>query len=364
MRQDRLVLPVPRSLAELTPSWLTLAIANRCPGALVGAIEVGEVAAGTNRRASVRLAYTEGLGPSSVFIKMQGRMLHRLALVALGALAAEARLAASGLELPLDHPVAYASGVDWPRLATVVVMDDVVTDGGRPNDAGTALEVSEVEAGLDGLARLHAAYWDKRLPPALGFLRPWRLSRRWAPLSRSSLSRGLRRLEEAGQPELFPPRLDAAGLERQFRHSATLAATGPQTVLHGDPHPGNTYALPGNRTGFYDWQLVRTGNWSHDVGYFLVSSLDVADRRRHEEELLNRYLDALRRAGVDGPASGDAWRRYRATPAFGLGTWMHTLSAGSFQPFDVCLAILRRFAAAYEDLETDRSLASPNPRRG
>jgi len=355
VRQDRPVLPVPRSLAELTPSWVTSAIGTRCPGAVVDEVHIGAVVDGTNRRASVGLSYAEGTGPSSIFVKGHGRVMNRLALVALGALATEALLADSGVTVPLDHPVPYAAGVDRARLATIVVMDDVTTCGGRPNDATTALGVAEVRAGLDGLARLHAAYWDRPLPPPLRFLRPWRLRRTWAPLSGASLNRGLRRLDDLTQSELLPRRLWARSLEWQFRRSATLAASGPQTVLHGDPHPGNTYALPGQRTGFYDWQLVRTGNWSHDVGYFLVSSLGVADRRNHDRELLVGYLDALRSAGADPPGVGEAWNRYRSTPAFGLGSWLHTLSFGSFQPVDVCVATLQRFVSAYEDLETHRS---------
>lgn len=355
------MLPVPRSLAEITPAWVTAAIGGHCPGAVVGEVEIGPVADGTNRRASVRLSYAEGSGPSSIFVKGQGRMLHRLALVALGALTAEARLADSGVKLPLNHPVLYAAGVDRARLGTIVVMEDVNSIGGRPNDATTPLDLAEVRTGLDGLARLHAAYWDRPLPPALGFLGPWRLPKRWAPMSRATLSRGLRRLADAGQSGLVPPEVDARKLEYQFRRSATLAAAGPQTVLHGDPHPGNTYALPANRTGFYDWQLVRTGNWSHDVGYFLVGSLDVADRRGHEGELLTGYLDALRTAGVDAPSYDQAWAQYRSTPAFGFGTWLHTLSVGSFQPVDICLATLRRFASAYQDLETHRSGVTSRP---
>ena len=42
----------------------------------------------------------------------------------------------------------------------------------------------------------------------------------------------------------------------------------PQTYLHGDPHIGNTYVLPDDEIGFLDWQVVRRGNWSVDVGYF------------------------------------------------------------------------------------------------
>jgi aminoglycoside phosphotransferase (APT) family kinase protein len=37
------------------------------------------------------------------------------------------------------------------------------------------------------------------------------------------------------------------------------AGRGPQTLLHGDPHPGDTYGLPDGTTGFYDWQLARLG---------------------------------------------------------------------------------------------------------
>src|SRR5581483_3679372 len=108
-RQDGYVLAVPRSLDELTPAWLTDALGQRCPGAVVESADVGEIEDGTNRRAAVRLTYASGEGPESVFVKIHGRGLHRLALVALGALTTEARLAASGAELPLDHPLPYAA---------------------------------------------------------------------------------------------------------------------------------------------------------------------------------------------------------------------------------------------------------------
>jgi len=120
-------------------------------------------------------------------------------------------------------------------------------------------------------------------------------------------------------------------------------------VLHGDPHPGNTYALPGDVTGLYDWQLVRIGNWSHDIGYFITSSLGVADRRAHERCLLRFYLEGLSRHGTPSPDFEDAWHLYRQTPAFGLGTWLHTLTAGGFQPVELCLATIERFGAAYAD---------------
>ena len=352
------MLSVPRRWSDVTPGWMTEALQQEWPGVSVADAKVLDAVDGTNRRARVKLSYSAGTGPASVFVKREGRMLHRLALVALGALTAEARLAQSGARLPIEHPSSYAAAIDLARMAAVVVMEDVVAGGCRPNEATTPLPVEEVRHGLEGLASLHAAFWDRPLPAGLQFLRPWRLGRKWAPVSAASLARGIRRLEASAGRGAMPRGLDALGLERQFRRSATLAAAGPQTVLHGDPHPGNTYSLPGSRTGFYDWQLVRLGNWSHDVGYFLAGSLSVQDRRASERDLLSGYLEDLERAGVRAPGFARAWELYRATPAFGLGTWMHTISAGTFQADDVCVATIERFAAAYSDLGTAESAAA------
>jgi hypothetical protein len=350
------MVPVPKSLAALTPSFMTEALAARFPGAAVAEVELGQVADGTNLRARLRLRYVRGEGPASVFVKLSGRLIHRLALVALGALGTEARLAQAGVTLPLEHPQAFFGSVDALRLAAVVISEDVTERGGTPNDATRPLSIAEVRHGLEGLARLHAAFSQAAARSSLSFLSPWRLERRWAPVSAASLLRGMRRLEASGCEPKGRAIPKVSVLERQFRQSAQLAASGPQTLLHGDPHPGNTYALAGGRTGFYDWQLARVGHFSHDVGYFLISSLEVADRRAHEAELLAAYLDAFGAANATVPSFADAFERYRATPAFGLATWLHTLSFGTLQPKDVCLSTIGRFLAAYDDLDTACSL--------
>ncbi len=349
------MLAVPRRWSDVTADWMTAALAGRHPGAVIGDVRVGPVDDGTNARARVALAYTRGEGPPAVFVKRSGRLVPRLALVALRALGTEARLAASGVVLPLPHPRPYAGGVRPARLGTVVVMDDVAVAGGVPNDAASPLSVAAVGAGLEGLARLHAGFPAAGLPTALGFLRPWRLGPAWAEISVASLARGIGLLARLGGDGILPPGLDSRRLGRQFAASARLAATGPQCVLHGDPHPGNTYALEAGGTGFLDWQLARIGHWSHDVGYFLAGSLSADDRRVAERALLAQYLDAVARAGGEAPSWDEAWARYVATPAFGLATWLHTLSFGRLQPVDACVVTIARFAAAYADLETSRS---------
>ncbi len=359
------VLPVPRNWSDLSPAWMSAALSRRHPGVVVRDVQVGAVEQGTNTRARVALLLAGGEGPSSVFVKGPGRPSHRMALLALGALATEAKLADAGVSFPLVHPVFYGGGVEWRRAASVVVSEDVVAAGGRPQDARIPLSVEQVRSGLQGLAALHATYWGRPVPASLGHLRAWRLGPVWGLVSVASLARGLRLAAEAeGGPLRLQKDIGARALGDQFRQSAAVAASGPWTVLHGDPHPGNVYTTAEGRTGFFDWQLARLGQWSHDVGYFLAGSLDVEDRQRHERELLASYLDALARAGVRAPSLDAAWSRYRGTPAFGLATWLHTLSFGTFQRADVCMATIRRFAAAYADLGTARSdAAAPRVRR-
>ena len=335
---------------------MSAALGRRYPGIVVRDVRIDYVEHGTNSAARVALSFAGGPGPSSVFVKGPGRPSHRMALLVLGALWTEALLADAGVTFPLHHPVFYGGGVDRSRAACVVVAEDVAASGGQPHDGLAPLSLDAVRSGLQGLAALHAAHWDRPLPASLAHLCVWRLGPVWGTVSTASLARGLRRAEEvAGEPLSLPRGIGARMLSGQFRRSAAIAATRPRTVLHGDPHPGNTYATASRQTGFFDWQLARVGHWSHDVGYFLVGSLDVEVRRRHERELLATYLEALAMVGVGAPSFARAWDRYRGTPAFGLATWLHTLSFGTLQRDEVCAAAIRRFATAYDDLGTARA---------
>lgn len=349
------VLMPPRDWSGLTPSWLSEALAPAYPGVEVATVTLHGVADGTNARAAVAVTYRSGAGPARVFVKREGGWLNRLALTALGARDAEADLARSRVDLPLEHPRLYAAATDPRRLAAIVVMEDVTLRGAVPHAATRPLSIEEVCSGLDGLAALHARYWERPIP---SFVRPWRLRATWAPVAWAGFVHAHHRLRALGHPELVVD--TATAIERGFRGWAKVVAAGPQTMLHGDPHPGNTYRIPSGRipsgtTGFYDWQLVRSGSWAHDVGYFVVSALSPEVRREHERDLLAGYLARLAALGIAAPAYGEARALYRRTPVFGLGSWLQTLAAGSFQPVDVCLATIERFAAAYVELTRRRT---------
>jgi aminoglycoside phosphotransferase (APT) family kinase protein len=82
--------------------------------------------------------------------------------------------------------------------------------------------------------------------------------------------------------------------------------TGPNTVSHGDFRLDNLLFQPeGARPVVVDWQTAAWGAPAADVAYFVGGCLSVEDRRRHEQDLLVRYHDALCRRGV-GTYSLDA----------------------------------------------------------
>ncbi len=140
------------------------------------------------------------------------------------------------------------------------------------------------------------------------------------------------------------------------RYIGTLTRSA-QTLLHGDPHIGNTYVLPNDEVGFLDWQMARRGNWSLDLGYFLQGALTIEDRRHGERDLLAEYRGALDLPADELPSADEVWLRYRASVAHGLAIWMATLSGGdAWQGADICLALAQRYGAAFVDLETRTAL--------
>jgi hypothetical protein len=349
---------VPRTWDEVTPQWMTEILAPHCAGAEVGDVALGDVTYGTTSHARARLTYTRGSGPDRVFIKGQGGLFHRLLLTSLGILFPEARLFAERDLIPLEMPMLYGVGVDRLRLRTMIVMEDVVaTRGAAPNVATTPLTIDQVGAGLETLAQLHARFWNGNIPPALRFIRPWQMRAGWALMGYAGARSGLRRMGELGALESMPAGTRTTGeCFKLFARQFELGRTGVQTLAHGDAHIGNSYCLPDGRIGFIDLQVAHVGSWMNDTAYFLCSALTTENRRRHEKELLARYLEALGKAGAAPPSFDQAWERYRQGPTYGLMIWLHNVGLGGYKTDEISLEVIRRFSAAFEDLGTRKAI--------
>ncbi|WP_082947080.1 phosphotransferase [Mycolicibacter sinensis] len=333
---------------------MTAAISGHHPGAVVEAVSVASRDDGTNRRARLALRYAAGSGPATVFVKAIDPEHADLVELTSG-LYHEPRLFLSEIALPLDHPRVYRAVIDEERRDFLLLMEDVVARGADPRDATRPLSLDEAAAGVRGLARLHGAFWGERITgnPALGWVEPFVP---FAGLELAPLEIAYQRLGSSVPAEITA----MSGAElfgdiwARYIRSLTL---GPQTLLHGDPHIGNTYVLPDGEVGFLDWQMVRHGNFSLDLGYFLQGALSVADRRAGERELLEEYRGALGLPETELPAAEQIWLHYRASAAHGLAIWIATLSGGdSWQRPDISLAFAQRYAAAFTDLDTRAAL--------
>jgi len=347
---------VPRRWSDCTPEWMTTALARRFPTAEVSAVEVVDIDDGTTSRARLRLTYRGGDGPESVFVKRLGSLSHRLLLAFMCVVDAEAKLLRRPDNLPLETAAPVACGLEPRRMRAVVVLEDLACRGAIPNYSSRPLPPESVATGVDGLARLHALHWGLRQSGERDLA--WLPVRRWIPswltMVAASNVACLKRAGTLLSGDQLPAHLRSARRLSVWWARAVLAvARGERTLLHGDPHVCNSYRLPGGQVGFFDWQAARAGSWEHDFGYFVVSALTVEQRRTHERDLLARYIEALHRAGGPALSFDEAWLRYRATPAYGLPTWVMTLGLGrAYHRDENSIACVERFAAAFDDLET------------
>ncbi|KAK6950517.1 hypothetical protein Daesc_008845 [Daldinia eschscholtzii] len=70
-----------------------------------------------------------------------------------------------------------------------------------------------------------------------------------------------------------------------------------RTLLHGDPHMGNTYFTADGHIRFLDWSAIHFASCFHDLVYFVSTTMTVKDRQIHEMEILDYYLSTLHKLG-------------------------------------------------------------------
>jgi aminoglycoside phosphotransferase (APT) family kinase protein len=313
---------------------------------------------GTNRRARLALTYSAGSGPATVFAKAVDPEHADLVALTSG-LYHEPRLFTSGVDLPLDHPAVYAALIDEERSDFLMIMEDVVARGADPRDSTRPLSIDQAANGVRGLARMHSRFWGDRLAAhgTLDWLEPFVAfeGMQYAPLHIA-----YERLGDSVPAEITAMDGTELFVDIWARYIGTLTKS-PQTLLHGDPHIGNTYVLPddspGDKVGFLDWQMARRGNWSLDLGYFLQGALTIEDRRSAERDLLTEYRNALDLPTDELPTADEVWLRYRASVAHGLAIWMATSSGGdAWQTAEISTTLAQRYSIAFLDLETRAAL--------
>ena len=348
---------LPLTAEGVTPAWLSAALGIRFPGVVITAAEPVQVIEGTATKVRLQLSYNphtprEGL-PDQLCVK-GGFGDYREYLGGMGLYSGEVRFFNEIAPLyELACPTSYFGVAQTDPVQGIIAMEDLKARGVTFAQATRPLSVELASAGLDELAALHGQSWQDDRPRRLG-VEPL-LSDSTEPIVQDFF---------AALPERFAaPRGFAAPvvlhdpdrLRAAYTAYRAAAHRGAVCVVHGDAHIGNAYVEPDGRVGFVDWQTVAVGPWVHDVNYFVVSALDVPDRRAHERDLLGHYLKALAAFGVSVPGPDEAWDDYRRATVHGFLGWLCNLD--QWQPAEVNTATYARFGMAMIDHDTYDALS-------
>ncbi|KAK1989261.1 aminoglycoside phosphotransferase [Colletotrichum cereale] len=222
----------------------------------------------------------------------------------------------------------------------IAIMSDLAKEGCTFPAEVASYPVEKVMNGVEQLAGLHAhplltlptGIWNN-YDPAMKFM-----CTPWNEVVRSP-----------GRPRLPAYLMDGGrcneALDRYF------AERNPRfrTLLHGDTHVGNVYFTGDGRIGFLDWSAFHFGSCFHDVVYHMTAMLSVEDRRAHEMEVLDRYLDALNRLGgprFDRRGDPEVMLEYRRSFMTNV-IWL--ICPDGLQSKERVAVLCERAVAAYDD---------------
>jgi thiamine kinase-like enzyme len=257
-------------------------------------------------------------------------------------------------------PHCFLSYSDPERETFVLVLEDL--EGLDQRNQVDGLTADEAALVVEHLARLHGRWWATEQLDQL----------RWLPridgsgerdLSLEIYSEGWQRfLDRFGHSLSEDAIVAGAAIRRAFGEVIDHLGTPPLTLVHGDFRVDNLFLDVDNPTRplvVIDWQIAYKGRGVFDVAYLLGGSLTTDDRRRLEFELLERYHDALCRAGVAEYSLDACLEDYRWSLMYAT---LYPIDAGSFElpseaAHDMVDQWARRFFTAVVDLECINLLA-------
>ncbi|HEX5806337.1 MAG TPA: phosphotransferase [Macromonas sp.] len=341
--------PLPRTIEELTPAWLNEALQERCPGIRVTALTFDHIIPGTTSKILMDVQYEGGAQygmPHKLCVKGEFDEGSRQALSAMTTTGTQIEAAffndlAPRLGLPLPR---HWYGGSEPGMG-ILALDNLAVQHYRFGTPTEAWAPELVAKALDILAILHGSTWDQRFPE-IEWLTVGSTGVRQAGEMLMSSAHWQNHFEH---PEAYtmPAALkDNLRILEGYRAMWRFDDAHAHCVIHGDAHVGNTCISPEGQPFFIDWAGPSYSHWGIDVPYFMIGALTVEDRRAHERELFNHYLDRLVAHGAPAQDRSEAWDDYRRHAIHGL---MWATLPPQLQSRANSLAMGERFTSAVID---------------
>jgi len=256
---------------------------------------------------------------------------------------------------PLPHPRCHFAAEARSGSGFVLLLEDL--GDRRIGDQAAGSDLAEARTVIDAMAAFHAASFGRTDEPQYAWLTSHANAAQIAGME-GGFAFGWPRFIET-LADVIPPGMRAWG-ERvgpATRDILGRLCSGPLVVTHGDFRLENMFfaAEPAQPPfAMVDWQSITRSSPGHDLAYYLTQSVRLETRRAHEAELLERYLDGLRRHGVRDYSPAQLRHDYRLAALYLLDFAVviaATLDLSNERGAAVARALSERCCAALDDLD-------------
>jgi hypothetical protein len=304
------------SVFPTTPDALTEGWLSDVLGHDVAAFEIERFAAGVGVIGQVirlRLRYRDGTpaGPATVIAKFAAPLAATRDVAALYDMYGREHRFYSHLSerVPIRVPRCHRSEFRADDQTLALVLEDLVDHRVGDQIAGTSFD--EARRAIHAMAALHAAFWEPDLSDSAIAWLPVHDNATQAAGMQGGFALGWP-VVSARLPAVIP---DGARAAAERVHDAVpkvlqRMCTGPLALVHADMRLDNMF-FGRDGIALVDWQSVCLSAPEQDVAYFVTQSLADDVRRRHGEQLLREYHDALAAHGVHGYSFETCATRYR-----------------------------------------------------
>jgi hypothetical protein len=308
--------PVPRSVDEVTPNWLTAALQSHGLDVVVRGVRRRTLGEGAGMLSAVELLeldYERGDGPGSMVLKMPtSNDANRTIALTFDVYRREVVFYRDVAALtPAATPEAYFAELE-DRETAVLLMEDMSQY--RLGDQIEGCGPAAAELCMVELGELHATFWNDVDRPELELIPCLFPSYSSDALLQGASAGWNPMIDRFG--ELVPNHLQ--GLKSRYLAAIPRMqewmTTPPLTLVHGDFRLDNLCfgTQPGHvPVAAFDWQGCLRAKAVFDLAFFMSGSVPIEDRRTHERDLLARWHETLCHAGVRDYSLDVAWEDYR-----------------------------------------------------
>ena len=253
-------------------------------------------------------------------------------------------------------PVCYYAAFDPDTGRCLLLLEDLTDHMRESSPRGCSIDRARLA--VQAMAGLHAGWWDHpELREIPHFFR--------APSKHEAIVTMFWDFFRQGMGFGDSPEIRhlEVVLRRETGAAEAVMSEGPLTLVHNDFQLDNlSFGLPGQspEVVLMDWGIYTTARGAADLAYLLVGSLSIEDRRACETLLMQEYVDALARLGVEGYTLEHCLADYRRAMLIYYTRYMIAIcTVGAIdgpdgkvidpQTIENSMPVLRRYHAAIAD---------------